>query len=119
MESCRCHGLRKPGRRRIFWHAVELTNAQLEPDELYLTHLFREVDVILQPDWFTHRVPLPPLQLEKLSVFRPRVADLILTKMARIDEDDLLDIRFLLEREPLSRAELEAAMGRARIPDKG
>jgi hypothetical protein len=25
----------------------------LEPEGLYLTHLFREVDVILRPDWFT------------------------------------------------------------------
>jgi len=34
-----------------FWQAIQSANAELEPDGLYLTHLFRETDVILQPDW--------------------------------------------------------------------
>ena len=39
-----------------FWQAVQQTNAELEPAGLYLTHLFREIDVILQPDWMLRRV---------------------------------------------------------------
>lgn len=99
-----------------FWQAQQRTNAELEPQGLYITHLFREVEVILTPDWLAHRVPLP-LDLARLKVFRPATLDLILTKMARGDENDLADIRFLLQREPLTTAQLEAAFRRARVPD--
>jgi hypothetical protein len=54
------------------------------------------------------------LPLEKLEVFRPATIDLLLTKMARGDEQD---IGFLLTREPLPREELQAAFERARVPD--
>jgi hypothetical protein len=43
--------------------------------------------------------------------------DLILTKMARGDENDLADIGFLLDREPLTVDQLRAAFARARVPD--
>jgi len=43
--------------------------------------------------------------------------DLILTKMARDDENDLADIGFLLAREPLTADQLRAAFTRARVPD--
>jgi len=108
--------LEPPDRQEDFWQAVQLTNAELEPDGLYLTHLFREVDVILQPDWFNRRLRLDA-GLPKLAVFRPATIDLILTKMARADDDDLQDIRFLLQQESLTQDQLEAAFGRARVPD--
>jgi hypothetical protein len=95
---------------------VQRTNAQLDPDGLYLTHLFRELDVILQADWISRRLRLE-LGLAKLAVFRPATIDLILTKMARADEDDLQDIRFLLMQEPLTGDQLETAFARARVPD--
>jgi hypothetical protein len=99
-----------------FWRAVQETNRELEPDGLYVTHLFREVDVILQPDWKDRRVRLD-LPLPNLAVFRPATVDLILTKMARGDKDDLDDIRFMLSQERLSADELRGAFARARIPD--
>ncbi|HRT56773.1 MAG TPA: hypothetical protein P5038_09110 [Candidatus Paceibacterota bacterium] len=37
--------------------------------------------------------------------------------MARGDENDLADIRFLLQCEPLTAAQLDAAFKRARVPD--
>ena len=40
-----------------------------------------------------------------------------LCKMARGDEQDLEDIRFLLSQEPLAPGELQAAFARARVPD--
>ncbi len=101
---------------RDFWQAQQRTNEELEPEGLYLTHLFREVEVILTPDWQARRVPLP-LGLARLKVFRPATLDLILTKMARGDENDLADIRFLLQCEPLTAAQLDAAFKRARVPD--
>ncbi|HXG47036.1 MAG TPA: hypothetical protein VNO52_05380 [Methylomirabilota bacterium] len=42
-----------------FWQAQQRTNAELEPQGLYITHLFREVEIILTPDWLAHRVLLP------------------------------------------------------------
>ena len=108
--------LQPPDAHEDFWQAVQRTNAELEPDGLYLTHLFRETDVILQPNWFNHRLRLD-VGLQKLAVFRPATIDLILTKMARADDDDLQDIRFLLRQETLTHDQLETAFGRARVPD--
>jgi hypothetical protein len=99
-----------------FWEAQLRTNAELEPEGLYVTHLFRELEVILTPDWLSRRVRIP-LELRSLAVFRPATLDLILTKMARGDENDLADIRFLLSREPLTADQLRAAFPRARVPE--
>jgi hypothetical protein len=108
--------LRPPDAHEDFWQAVQRTNVELQSEGLYLTHLFRETDVILQPDWLDRRQHLD-VGLQKLAVFRPATVDLILTKMARADEDDLQDILFLLQQEPLSRDQLETAFARARVPD--
>lgn len=99
-----------------FWQAQQRTNAELEPAGLYITHLFRELEVILTPDWLTRRVPIQ-LELARLKTFRPATLDLILTKMARGDENDLADIRFLIRQESLTGEQLRAAFQRARAPD--
>ncbi len=99
-----------------FWQAQQRTNAELEPEGLYLTHLFRELEIILTPDWLDRRVPIQ-LKLQRLAVFRPSTLDLILSKMARGDENDLADIRFLVHQEPLGVEDLRAAFERARVPD--
>jgi hypothetical protein len=57
------------------------------------------------------------LGLRRLAVFRPATIDLILTKMARADDDDLEDIQFLVRQEPLPQGRLETAFSRARVPD--
>jgi hypothetical protein len=99
-----------------FWEAQQKTNSELEPTGLYITHLFRELEIILTPDWLNRRVRVP-LGLQKLVVFRAAMLDLILTKMARGDENDLADIRFLLQQEKLSTEQLQNAFARARVPD--
>jgi len=99
-----------------FWLAQQSTNAELSTDGLYLTHLFRESEVIIQPDWPARCVRLS-LPLARLAVYRPATVDLVLTKMARGDEQDLADIRFLLSQEPISPRELQASFARARVPD--
>jgi hypothetical protein len=99
-----------------FWLAQQATNAELKHRGLYITHLFSELDVILQPDWHSNRVALN-MHLTKLSVFRPATVDLILTKMARGDAQDLEDIRFLLQQEHLTQNELSDAFSRARVPE--
>ncbi len=99
-----------------FWEAQQRTNQRLEAEGLYLTHLFREIDVILRPDWYAHRVSIPA-SFDRLTVFRPATLDLILTKMARGDENDLADIGFLLNCERISASELRTAFALARVPD--
>jgi len=99
-----------------FWDAQQRTNAELEPEGLYLTHLFRELEVILTPDWLARRIPIQP-GFQRLTVLRPATLDLILTKMARGDEHDLADIRFLLQQETLTVEQLRAAFQLARVPD--
>ena len=105
-----------PDENLDFWQAQQKTNAELEPSGLYLTHLFREQEIILSLDWISKRVRIS-LEQRHLIVFRPSTLDLILTKMMRGDENDLTDIRFLLEREPQSEDSLRNAFGCARIPD--
>jgi hypothetical protein len=85
-----------------FWLAQQATNEELKNRGLYITHLFSETDVILRPNWLSGRIAIN-LELEKLRLFRPATIDLILTKMARGDEQDLEDIRFLFSREPTSQ----------------
>ena len=80
------------------------------------THLFRELDVILTPTWVDHRKRLD-LGFSKLEVYRPATIDLILTKMARGDDEDLQDIQFLLAQEQSSADELRDAFRSARVPD--
>jgi hypothetical protein len=99
-----------------FWLAQQRTNAELQPQGLYLTHLFRELEVILTPDWLQARVRIAH-SFQRLLLFRPSTLDLILTKMARGDENDLADIHFLLCQEPMTADTLRAAFHRARIPD--
>jgi hypothetical protein len=99
-----------------FWQAQQKTNVELEPSGLYITHLFRELEIILTPDWLTRRVRVP-LKLEKLTIFRPATLDLILTKLARADENDLADIQFLLQQEAFSADKLRLAFTSARVPD--
>ena len=60
-----------------FWQAQQRTNAELQPEGLYLTHLFRELEVILTPDWLARRA-LIPLALRHLSVFRPATPAVVL-----------------------------------------
>ncbi len=99
-----------------FWEAQQKTNAELAPDGLYITHLFRELEIILTPDWHHHRTGVP-VDLPRLKVLRPSSLDLVLTKMARADDNDLVDIRFLLQEARISSAALRQAFAVARVPD--
>ncbi len=101
-----------------FWEAIELTNKDLESKELYLTHLFREDQVILREKWKQNIVPLSRPETRWLKLFRPATIDLILTKMMRgNDEEDLKDIEFLLGHDRISSQAVEAAYAEAVVPD--
>lgn len=100
-----------------FWAARDATNEELAGLGLYMTHLFTEADVFLQPDWLNRRVAIPG-NFKQLRIFRPATIDLILTKMMRgADREDLADVEFLLKQSPISETELRSAFGRARLPE--
>jgi hypothetical protein len=100
-----------------FWEALELTNTALHCSGLYITHLFSDDQVILSPDWLHHILPISCPGLAWLQPFRPSTADLILTKMMRIDPQDREDIAFLLARLEISRTALKPILDQAVIPD--
>lgn len=99
-----------------FWYALELTNAELEPSGLYITHLFSDAQVILRPQWISHMVPIPLPGFRYLQPFRPATEDLILTKMMRVDPQDREDLRFLISQAGLTRSALVELLSQARIP---
>lgn len=100
-----------------FWQAQARTNEALAGDGLYFTHLFVEHQVILSADWLEFVVPLSFPEFRRIRLFRPATADLILTKMMRVDPQDREDIRFLLAQPDCDRARLRASLAHPRIPD--
>ena len=101
-----------------FWDAVEATNEALSPRGLYITHLFGEEQVFLRPEWELHIVPVLRPPTRWLRLFRPHTIDLILTKMMRgNDQQDMEDIRFLIQHDGISAAQLEPAFATVRMPD--
>ena len=101
-----------------FWLAQQATNVELESQQLYITHLFGETDVILRPSWKENRMLLD-LALQRLRVYRPAAIDLILTKMARGDSEDLRDVQFLLRQEKPSPDVMTRAFTGSPRPTRG
>ena len=107
---------------RGFWTAIESANKELEPEGLYITHIFPEREVTLTPEWKQHTVSLETPGLGKLRLSRPRMLDLVVSKMGRGDAQDLEDVRNLLRLEHkvtgkiIRAAEVQAAAERARVP---
>ncbi|OAM91124.1 hypothetical protein AW736_04945 [Termitidicoccus mucosus] len=108
---------------RQFWHALEVTNRELERKKLYITHIFPENEVTLTPEWKQHTVALLNPQWPKLNLIRPHVLDLIVSKMGRGDVEDQADVRSMLrlhrdvEGQTITAAEVAAAAQRARVPE--
>jgi hypothetical protein len=100
-----------------FWDALEAANAELESDGLYLTHLFLDSQIILSRDWLERLVPIEFPDAGCLRLSRPSAADLLLTKMMRVDPQDREDMLFLLRRSDLSEASVDSAIESAVVPD--
>src|SRR5436190_8829927 len=101
-----------------FWNAQEVTNAELRPKGLYITHLFRADQIFLRPGWEQQLVPITRLPTRWLRLFRPATLDLVLTKMMRGDDpQDLADIAFLITHDRLTPAQIESALSEAAIPE--
>jgi hypothetical protein len=103
---------------QAFWDAQDATNAELEEEGLYITHLFEADQVFLRRDWEQHLVPISRPKTQWLRLFRPATLDLVLTKMMRGDDaQDMEDIAFLVAHDKISPAQLETALSQALIPE--
>ncbi len=101
-----------------FWEAQERANRILEPQGLYITHLFCEDQVFLRPEWESYIVPIVRPQTRWLRLFRPHAVDLILTKMMRgNDPQDMEDVEFIVANSRVTHTEMEAAFQQVRMPD--
>ena len=101
-----------------FWDAQEITNRELEPEGLYITHLFEADQVFLRRDWEQHLVPVVRPVTRWLRLFRPATLDLILTKMMRGDDpQDMADVDFLIRHDRVTPVQLEDARAAAVLPD--
>lgn len=108
---------------RAFWKAVEATNHELKEQELYVSHIFPEREVALTPEWKEHTVALPQAGLTKLSLQRPRILDLAISKMGRGDDHDVADVRRMLRLhhqvtgQKITAVEVADAARRAHVPE--
>jgi hypothetical protein len=102
-------------RRSNFWEAVTKVNEQFRDQELYLSHLFEEDQVILTPTWRENRL-LIPKSWERLTIYRLGNIDLFLSKLMRDDPLDYADARFVVERAGLDQRAIEGAIATARVP---
>lgn len=99
-----------------FAEAVEATNEKLEPQGLYVAHIFGPEQQVLSPGW---RAACRPLTLDGLERLRLEVlgpVDLALTKLGRFDAADEADVRFLLETRQLEPNRLREAITTAVVP---
>lgn len=99
-----------------FWRAQEQVNRELGDTGLYFTHLFEDRQVVLTPDWLSKVRPISGLSLRTLQLWRPSTADLILSKMMRVDPQDRDDITFLARQPDVSSEEIRRAIDIARVP---
>lgn len=99
-----------------FAEAVETTNQELEPQGLYVSHVFGPEQQVLSPGWRAacRPVPLEGLRHLRLTCLGP--IDMVLTKLGRGDDEDFADITFLLETLHLAPATLRAAVQTAMVP---
>ncbi|MBU4198566.1 MAG: hypothetical protein KKE37_07065 [Verrucomicrobia bacterium] len=99
-----------------FWEAVEITNRELAPQGLYISHFFEESQLILTAQWRQQRMPING-SWQNLCLMRLSDQDLFLTKLMRYDPLDLGDAQFILERSGMTRQDVRALLEKARIPD--
>lgn len=99
-----------------FAEAVEATNRELEPQGLYLSHIFGPEQQVLSPTWREgcRRIEMEGLRLLRVSCLGP--VDLVLTKMGRGDADDLADVRFLLDSNAVDAKSVRTAIEAALVP---
>ncbi|MGQ0508908.1 MAG: DUF6036 family nucleotidyltransferase, partial [Myxococcaceae bacterium] len=101
-----------------FGEALEATNRELEPLGLYLSHIWGPEQQILTPEWRANcRNVSSPLKLSHLTLQTLGPLDLIVSKLARADDGDWEDMRYLIEHERLTLDAVRNAIARALVPE--
>lgn len=98
-----------------FGEALAATNKELEPQGLYLTHIWGPEQLILSSGWRPRCRPFSLPSLKRLGVEVLGPADLVISKLVRADDGDLRDMQFLLEKHT-SVAEVEALLSSIVVP---
>ena len=99
-----------------FWEAVERINREFRDQELYISHLFEEDQVILTSKWKAQRVRINR-RWNNLKVYRLGDADLFLSKLMRNDPQDIKDAMFVLDRAGWKQDAIARIINSARVPD--
>jgi hypothetical protein len=99
-----------------FWKAIQELNEQLRDQELYISHLFQEDQLILSPDWKSKRKKIDG-PWKKLTVYRLADSDLFLTKLMRHDAEDIADAKFIVRRAGWHDDEIAEIISNAQFPD--
>ena len=99
-----------------FWEAVEGVNRMFRDQELYISHLFEEDQVVLTPEWKNQRVPIHG-SWKRLMVYRLGDIDLFLSKLMRNDPQDVADAKFVAKRAGWNREMISRIISLARVPD--
>ena len=100
-----------------FWTALEKTNNNLKNNELYLSHIFVETQIILGKNWQERKTKIDLPELNKITLYRPSCVDLMLTKRARAnDPEDRKDILEIIQRGKLTQTVIEDAFKTAKCP---
>lgn len=99
-----------------FWQAVELTNRDLAPQGLYISHFFEESQLILTSSWRQQRVPIQG-PWNNLCLLRLGDKDLFLTKLMRYDPIDMADAQFILDRSGMTRKDIRDLISSACLPN--
>jgi len=99
-----------------FAEAVDSTNKELEPQGLYLSHIFGPEQQVLSPGWRAACRRIDLIGLKQLGVWCLGPIDLVLTKMGRGDADDMADVRHLFETGAVGSSELRIALAAAIVP---
>jgi hypothetical protein len=99
-----------------FWEAIEEVNREFRNQELYISHLFEEDQVILTSKWRDQRVRINQAW-SKLRVCRLGDVDLFLSKLMRNDPQDIADAQFVANRAGWSQDTIARIIDSARVPD--
>lgn len=99
-----------------FWEAIEDVNRACRDQELYISHLFEENQVVITPGWKDQRVPIDG-PWKKLRVYRLSDADLFLSKLMRNDPQDIADAKFVVGRAKWNQNTIARIISSARVPD--
>lgn len=105
------------GEQSNFGEAVEATNAELEPRGLYLSNIWGPEQQILTPSWREHCRPVSSLEFRRITLTALGPLDIITSKLARGDDEDLADIEHLLRVERLRPEAVRAAVVSALVPE--